>query len=138
MRIYVAGKWQEKPQVRAVQTALIAAGHVITHDWTIAELGHDHIGGPDWVQVYSKWYDPKELEAQARGDLIGVQTADAIVVCAINPHKYSGTLTEMGIALGCGHRVLIIGDNIDSNIFSWLSEVHVYGSVEEVIDALHS
>ena len=39
MRIYVAGKWQEKPQVRAVQEALIAAGHTITHDWTAHDVG---------------------------------------------------------------------------------------------------
>ena len=138
MKIYVAGKWQEKPQVRVVQAALVAAGHTITHDWTMHEEGNDVCLGDDWVEIYHKWYSPKTLEEEARGDLIGVQTCDAIVVCAINPHKYSGTLTEMGIALGCGHRVLIIGDNIDSNIFSWLSEVHVYGSVEEVIDALHT
>lgn len=136
MRIYVAGKWQEKPQVRKVQAALMEAGHTITFDWTQDNLGHENVGGSSWVQIYGLWYDPKELGDQAYRDLHGVQTCDAIVICAMNPHKYSGTLCEMGIAVGLGHRVYIIGSCLDSNIFTWLPWVHVVDSVEEVIDAL--
>ncbi len=138
MRIYVAGKWQEKAQVKQVQLALMAVGHTITHDWTVHEMGAHESQLDTDVLIGTHWYDPEELANQARGDLRGVMQAEAIVICAINPHKYSGTLTEMGIALGCGRRVLIIGDNIDGNIFTWLPEVKVYPSVAEVIDALHS
>ena len=136
MRIYVAGKWQEKSQVKQVQIALVNAGHEITHDWTIHEMGAHEPKQDTDVLIGTHWYDPEELARQALGDLRGVQTAEAIVICAINPHKYSGTLTEMGIALGCGRRVLIIGEHIDSNIFTWLPEVKVYPSLAEVIDAL--
>lgn len=136
MRIYVAGKWQEKAQVRKVQAALVEAGHKITFDWTQDNLGYDEPLGKDWVQIYSKWYNPADLADQAHNDLVGVQTCDAIVICAMNPHKYSGTLCEMGIALGCQHPVYIIGDCLDHNIFTWLSWVKVVDSVEEVIDAL--
>ncbi len=136
MRIYVAGKFQEKSQVKQVQIALKNVGHEITHDWTVHDMGRHESQEPTDVQIGAHWYDPEELARQALGDLRGVQTADVIVICAINPHRYSGTLTEMGIALGCGHRVLIIGDCIDGNIFTWLPEVKVYPSVAEVIDAL--
>ncbi len=136
MRIYVAGKWQEKSQVKQVQIALVNVGHEITHDWTIHEMGAHESQQDTDVQIGTHWYDPDELAHQALGDLRGVQTCEAIVICAINPHKYSGTLTEMGIALGCGRRVLIIGDCIDGNIFTWLPEVKVYPSLAEVIDAL--
>ena len=136
MRIYVAGKWQEKAQVRKVQAAMVEAGHEITFDWTQDNLGQPEKGGDDWVQIYNLWYDPMGLAIQADNDLQGVKTADVIVICAMNPHKYSGTLCEMGIALGCGHDVYIIGNNLDSNIFTWLLWVRVVGSVEEVLDAL--
>jgi len=138
VRVYVGGKWQEKPQVRKVQAALVEAGHEITFDWTQDNLGQVEKGGDAWVQIYSLWYDPIRLGMQAYDDLHGVQTCDAIVICAMNPHKYSGTLCEMGIALGLGHHVYIIGQCLDSNIFTWLPWVHVVENVEEVINALAS
>ncbi|KKM08289.1 hypothetical protein LCGC14_1725420, partial [marine sediment metagenome] len=45
MRIYVAGKFQEKTAVRRVQAILRGAGHTITHDWTREEtLPADTVG----------------------------------------------------------------------------------------------
>ena len=137
MKIYVAGKFQEKAQVRAVQAALIADGHTITHDWTAHDVGHAEPGGPDWVEIYHQWYDPKELALQAAGDLLGVEFADAFVLCAQNSHKYSGALTEMGMALANVIPVYIIGRNLGSNIFTRLSIVEVYDTVEEVIVAIN-
>ena len=117
---------------------MVEAGHESTFDWTQDNLGHENVGGSGWVQIYSLWYNPEDLASQAYNDLDGVRTCDVIVICAMNPHKYSGTLCEMGIALGCGHLVFIIGKNLDSNIFTWLPWVRVVDSVEEVIDALAS
>ncbi len=113
MKIYVAGKWEEKVQVREVMKQLMDAGHTITHDWTIAELN----GIPN--------------TEQALADKKGVMVADALVCVFEKDLRYSGALTEFGIAVAKGIPIYFLGHACDGNIFSVLPEVH-YGINELV------
>ena len=59
MRVYVAGKFEDIDEVRAVQKLLKGAGHTISFDWTRNDVG---------------FCDP-----QAVRDYMGVFKADALV-----------------------------------------------------------
>lgn len=69
---------------------LIKAGHTITYDWTADE------------QVSTQ---------QAMNDLNGVLTADAFVLIAESHDvTYTGSLVELGMALGIGLPSYLLGD----------------------------
>lgn len=104
MRVYVAGKWEEKARVREVQQQLRDAGHVITHDWTSEE----EVG---------------ITQEHAVNDKNGVLTADAFIGIFEKDLRYSGALSEMGIAIAKGIPIHILGDAINNNIFLMLPEV---------------
>lgn len=109
MRVYVAGKWEEKERVREVQAQLIAAGHTITHDWTKEES--------------SSGYDPDLMARHAVADKAGVLAADAFVGIFEKDLRYSGAVAELGIAVAMGIPIYILGNFVDRNVFAYLPEV---------------
>lgn len=109
MKIYVAGKWEEKDRVREVQQKLQLHGHTITHDWTTEESCGDN---------EDKW------KSHAVNDLAGVLNADAYVGVFEKNLKYSGAIAEFGIALGNGIPIYIIGHALDTNVFMRLPQVN--------------
>lgn len=102
MRVYVAGKWEEKERVREVQQQLIAAGHTISYDWTTATANS---------------------REQAENDVAGVLNADAFVGVFEKDLRYSGAIAEMGMAIANGASIYILGNAIDTNIFLRLPRV---------------
>jgi len=100
MKFYVAGKWEEREQVRQLQDELRRLGHTITVDWT----WHEFEDGGYPVQY-------------AQEDVFGAATCDAYVGRFVNPNSYKGALVEMGVALGLGKKVFVIGHAIDTCIF---------------------
>jgi hypothetical protein len=102
MRIYVAGKWEEKERVREVQEQLCQAGHTITYDWTTATVNS---------------------REQAERDVLGVLSAEAFVGVFEKDLRYSGAIAEMGIAIANDVPIHILGNAIDSNIFMNLPNV---------------
>ncbi len=103
MRIYVASKYEEKAYVSEIMDALRKAGHVITYDWTTNE------------QVN---------EAQARADMNGVRSAEALVLIAEKDLNYCGALVELGIALGLRIPIFVVGKALnDRCIFMRLPEI---------------
>jgi nucleoside 2-deoxyribosyltransferase len=95
MRIYVAGKWFDKPLVKEYIAHFKALGHTITHDWTVIEDG-DH-----------ETLD--ELAEMAEWDINGVRTSDVVVILIKDPvYPYRGTCCEMGAALACGKQVIAV------------------------------
>lgn len=103
MKLYVAGKYEDKMRVREVMDQFITAGHSITYDWTTNE------------QV---------SQDQAMADMAGVAEADAVVLVVEKALPYAGTLVEFGIALAYGKPVYLIGSGINHCIFSHLPGVH--------------
>jgi nucleoside 2-deoxyribosyltransferase len=89
MKIYVAGKWDDKIFVKNVQKCLTERGHEITHDWTT------QAGVEDWIC--------------AEKDIDGVVQADIVVALMMDPnYAYRGTFTEIGCALGLKKRIIIL------------------------------
>ncbi len=108
MRVYCAGKWEEKERVRIVQDILIADGHTITFDWTRAEEAPPE--GELRAHV---------LRAHAINDHWGVRTSDLYVGLFEKDLQYRGTFAEMGIAMGCGKPCIIIGPFAKRGVFSY-------------------
>jgi hypothetical protein len=123
MNIYVATKWENAERAKEVAAALEAAGHRITY----------------------KWWDSSVADAtQAWNDFAGVKWADALVLIVEKDFRYSGALTEFGIALGAGVPVYLLGHALDvnnvhasmPNIFTLLPQVH--RGIETLLQATHT
>ena len=106
MKFYVAGKFEDKERVRLAQNCIEAAGHEITHDWTMAKA----IGGPD----------------EAKDDMEGVKDADALLFVNVDPGLlYAGSLVEIGMAIALDKPVYFINtQHMTRNIFYHLPGVY--------------
>lgn len=102
MKVYVASKF-ENPRAPVVAELLEAAGHTITYKW---------------------WGVSNFTQDQAMLDFHGVLSADALVMVVEDDYRYSGALTEFGIALARRIPVYLMGHAIDRNIFTLLPGVH--------------
>lgn len=103
MRIYVAGPLADTEQVQAVQSAVVAAGHELSLDWS---------RGPD-VKFDDHGSLPAVSAELASEDLDAVLTADAVLVVA-SEHDGRGMFVELGAALARARRgelkhVVVIG-----------------------------
>lgn len=123
MKIYIASKF-ENPRAPEVAAQLEAAGHIITYKW---------------------WANSDVTEDQALLDFLGVIHADALVLIVEEDLRYSGALTEFGIALGRGIPVHIMGHELDCvpvrgsrpNIFTMMPFGVQYG-IETLLQATHA
>lgn len=125
MRVYVAGKYDEKQKASAVMALVRALGHEITYDWT----------------THPEGLAPSNLQHAADLDLGGVLSADAVVILFTNSHyAYRGTFTELGAALAKGLPVYAVCPDDDSycrsNCFFYASGVTECASVEEALAEL--
>ena len=100
MKFYVAGKFQDRENVRKLMDKIEAYGHTISTDWT------DHINNSG-----------KAKSEYAIYDLNGVKDCEVFVGRFVDDFNYSGARVEFGIALGLGKVICIIGRAIDSCIF---------------------
>lgn len=118
-KVYVAGKFEDKENVRRVQQRLRDLGFEITHDWT-----------PD---------DASDLQKSAVEDFEGVLQADFLVV--LNHTLLYGAAVEIGIALGLGRPVYVIGPQVRDNVFwhlpqdyglrTFLTEDEAFAAIED-------
>lgn len=114
MRIYVAGKFEEKEAVRHAQACLVADGHRITHDWTASDA-------TGMSGVILRDY----LRACADADMEGVLSAGAVVV--LNHAHGRGMFVELGMAIANGAFIVVIGgrdETLGDCLFYHLPFVH--------------
>lgn len=117
MKIYVAGKWEERERITHFMNELRKQGHIITCDWT------DHK------------YDTREVMASfACDDLEGVRTCNAYIGVFENECRYRGALVEMGAALVLRKDVFIIGHAEDSCIFMLCPTVWHFRDMRDCLD----
>jgi nucleoside 2-deoxyribosyltransferase len=114
VKVYVAGKFQEKERVRRVQALVREYGHEITCDWTVED---DSLFDGEALRAY--W------RRCAQDDVAGVRACDALILL---PHaRGKGLWVELGIALALNKRVIVVGfDGDDSHqpcIFCKLPQV---------------
>ena len=89
-------------------------GHSVTHDWTTQ----------DDTRPRSEWAD---------GDVAGITAANLLICLFEKELDYSGSLTEMGIAISQGTKVWIVGNGADKNIFCDLSDVVRFETTLDII-----
>lgn len=118
MRIYLAAPWTHRNTAAAYADALQARGHRITHNWWDYDSADD---------------DCRRLEECAAMDLLGIETADALVV--LNLETSEGKAVEQGYALAQGIPIFVLGKR--SNIFQTLAnEVTLVNTNDELYEAL--
>lgn len=99
MKIYLAGKWSDKINMRKMMMELEEIGHTITHNWTNNE---------------TPTRSPQELAYFAKLDIDGVINADYVIAYMDDPkYAYRGTFTEIGCAIGCKKRIIIVSPDYD-------------------------
>jgi len=116
LKIYVAGKWQERDLIREIMKSLRDLGHEITCDWTDHEYPTENI--------------KEKLAKYAVIDIEAVTACDVLIFYAENNLPYAGAFCEMGAALALGKPVFIVGEGIDSCIFTNHPLVMKIGSSE--------
>jgi len=96
LKVYVAAKFENKEEVRAVYALLLQAGHTITVDWTV-EPGEGDLGSEDYHKLQEEW---------AIKDAQGVIDCDVLVML---PHDRSkGAYAELGMAIALGKKSILV------------------------------
>ena len=119
MKLYIAGKWEDRSRVSDIIRILRGIGFEITCDWT------DH-----------KYSDEAYPQQYCMDDLEGVKNADLYLGIFVADYHYRGALVEMGIALGVGIPVWLFGDKQDDCIFSHHPSVRKFKAWGELVEAL--
>lgn len=115
IRVYIATKWENRARAQDIALLLQDVGHTITYKW---------------------WTNEQLSQEQAQKDMIGVLSADALVLIVENPdYRYSGTLVEFGMACAFGLPVFVMGHAIDDNLFLKLPNVR--RSILPLLEAPH-
>jgi len=131
VKIYVAGPIADIENVQAVQSAVVAAGHELTLDWT---------RGPDVAVIDDYGSVPSVSAKLATEDLDAVLTAEAVLVVA-SEHDGRGMFVELGAALARSQRgdlpdVVVIGPIRHESVFYYHPAVRRVASVGEWLASL--
>ncbi|MGL5818828.1 MAG: hypothetical protein ACRCZD_20470 [Phycicoccus sp.] len=130
MKVYVAGPLADIGTVRAVQRAVVAAGHELTLDWS---------SGPDSM-LTSYASAPTVSGRLAAQDLAAVLAADALLVVA-GEHDGRGMFAELGAALAMAERgdlrhIVIVGPRRHDSVFFYHPAVQRVSDVDEWLAGL--
>ncbi len=130
VRIYVAGPIADVERVRAVQSAVVAAGHELTLDWSN--------GADAFIDDYASL--PIVSARIASDDLDAVLAADAVLIVA-SEYDGRGMFVELGAALARSHRgelehLIVIGEIRHDSAFYYHPAVRRLSSVDEWLASL--
>lgn len=126
----MAGPLADIKAVQVVQSAVVAAGHDLTLDWS---------RGPD--ATFDDYGSLPEVSAEvATEDLEAVLTADAVLVVA-SDHDGRGMFVELGAALARAQRgelehVVVIGPIRHESVFYYHPAVLRVAAVDEWLASL--
>ena len=111
MKIYVAGSWEDRKDVKAIMWRLECDGHVITEDWTKHEdpaLGHE--------------YCIKDMQ--------GIDECDVFVMY-LSKKKSFGKAFEMGFASAKDKHIIVFGDpTLATSVFFKMSGTTSFNNCE--------
>lgn len=123
MRIYLAGPWTCREEVRQAACRFEAAGHTITEAW--------------WSHRDVALQDPQrdiKLRQQAHHDVSGILTAQRFIF--LNWASSEGKCVELGMALTLKTPILAVGMRSLHNIFHYLPQITWVLTVEKAIEHL--
>jgi len=119
MKLYVAGKWEDRSRVAEIMRILEGMGNEITCDWT-----------------HHKYSDEAYPQQYCADDVKGVKDAELYIGIFVADYHYRGALVEMGIALGVGIPVWLFGNKQDDCIFSNHPSVRKFKDWGELVFAV--
>ncbi|TWP35322.1 hypothetical protein [Leekyejoonella antrihumi] len=124
MKVYVAGPLADAEAVREVQSALVAAGHRLTLDWTQEALVAENYASR-----------PDASAAMAHEMLAAVLDADAVIVVTSDDDG-RGMFVELGAALaraatGALDHVVVVGPIRRESIFYFHPHVRRVATIED-------
>lgn len=110
MKVYLAGRYEERNRIQSLSQALVDAGAVITSTW------HQI----DYVKEFSHRYtaDSDFLNFCANKDLRDIRRADALICFGPSypgGSNSGGRHVELGYALGLGKKIVFVGE--PENVF---------------------
>lgn len=123
MWVYVAGKFEHKAAVRAIQASVQDRGHTITHDWTQEDLG-----SRTGLAAHSY------LRECAKADVEGVINADVIILLN-NPNGF-GLMVELGVAIAKNIPVIVVAPELRDTPFFHLPLVIAVDTPSEALKIL--
>ena len=108
MKFYVAGPWNNKEEVRAIQQTILDHGHEITVDWTLHPSTMPHET------------NAHEASRQAVNDLKGIQDCEVFII--VTNEAGRGMYVELGAALARAQihqpvRVFAVGEHSNNSVF---------------------
>lgn len=130
MRIYLAAPWVDKESARSASMQLEQDGHEISEKW----WEHPEVVAYPQVAVGQAL---EELQQQAAKDIMGVMSADVVVV--LQTSKSEGKAVEQGIAIAMGVPIIVVSSSGErGNLFHYLPEdlVKVVGTLGEAQDIM--
>ena len=131
MKIYVAGPLADVEKVQAVQSAVVAAGHELTLDWT---------RGPEVTLAQDYGSLPEVSASLATDDLDAVLGADAVLI-VMSEHHGRGMFVELGAALTRASRgdlehVVVVGPIRHESVFYYHPAVQRVSVVDDWLASL--
>lgn len=126
-RIYLAARYSRRDEMRIVANELDRKGFEVTSRWLYEDASLNSKLGDHSSEFYRQ---------TAQIDIEDITDADTIVFFAEDPHvgvPRGGRHVEFGYAYAAGKRMVVIGE--PENIFHYLTDVYVYPTIREFIDA---
>ena len=120
MRVYLAGPWARRDEVREAREQIRAAGFLVDCRW---------IDLPDTDEGQKA---PGTLRREAEDDLEDLRNSDVLVLLNLEPSE--GKATELGYALCLGMPVISVGET--RNVFTRLSQVVPLDGIDDAIEEL--
>ncbi len=131
IKLYVAGKWNDKVFIGKQIEQLESLGYIITHNWTKIETNGVHT--------------EEEIAGYAKGDVDGVIQADFLLTIITDiEYPYRGSCTELGVALGNNKKVFVLNltdkpiTGYHSNIFAKHKLVSHFTDMQSLLLAMNS
>ena len=115
MKVYLAGRYQEREKLVQYAIALGLAEIEVTSRW----LEETHQPNTQLTDV-----PDLELVKYAVWDLQDVDSADILVQICDEPNTRGGAHVEFGFALGAGKKIVVVGP--EHNIFHRLPSVYKF------------
>ncbi|MDR1191799.1 MAG: hypothetical protein LBK60_09100 [Verrucomicrobiales bacterium] len=125
LKVYVAGPYSRKTELKQHAERLRAEGHVITASWLYRPEVDD--GG----------FGDEQKTLAAAEDFVDIKRADAVLNFTEPPgtvNRRGGRHVELGLALAWGKAVVCVGEC--EHVFHYLSQIVWCGNVEAAASVL--
>lgn len=131
MKIYLAGRYSIRDQLKEYRDTLRMNGHEVTSRWLDFEDDNPDAFPPD-DGTASSHAAPELRQMVAQMDVDDVKDADAIMLFTSELGRRGGMFVEWGIAIALDKVLVLIGPEI--NVFQHYPGTLQYNSFEEALD----